>query len=151
MLTTADISTMSRSQLAAALRASGLDVRGTREEQAERLLAHAAGRQSPPYQRPPQVIEPSDEEIDARRAAVMQSVASRPGWSIEHQSESGSIYALHTATLTRVRLSDHYVPASPEREHNGQPWDYDLIHRHWRLEQEWSRVASLVESEAEVV
>jgi len=151
MITAASISTMSRSQLTAALRARGLDVRGTREEQAERLLAHAEGRECPPYQPPPQLIECGDEASDARRAALIQSIASRPGWSIEHQSESGSIYALHTATLTRVRLSDHYVPASPEREHNGQPWDYDLIHRHWRLEQEWSRVASLVESEAEVV
>ena len=52
-------------------------------------------------------------------------VLAKKGWNIEHTSDFGSMY--FTNGTSKIRVSDHYVPQTPEREFNSSQgrkgWD----------------------------
>ena len=72
-----------------------------------------------------------DNERIAARLPEFVAELEAEGWASEHTSESGSRY--FTRGGERLRLADHYVPASAIRDmaaadRNGEsPWDYEII------------------------
>ena len=46
----------------------------------------------------------------------------RLGFRRETETKSGSLYYIHEQTGVRVRVYDHEVPLTDEREHNGGGW-----------------------------
>lgn len=79
----------------------------------------------------------------------IKHAAGRPGWEIDHRSDSGSAYMKHTASGEIVRLSDHGVPEDGSGRASRQPWSHDLIARSGDVRAEFDRAASEVEREAE--
>lgn len=71
-----------------------------------------------------------ESQVDQARKDTLAAISSRPGWTVDHLSDSGSIYAKHKATGKIIRISDHYVP---DHDNDGRsaraPWETEIVSR----------------------
>ncbi|NBW22748.1 MAG: hypothetical protein EBR82_83865, partial [Caulobacteraceae bacterium] len=79
----------------------------------------------------------------------VEHAKARPGWRLEHLSDSGSAYLVHEASGKMVRVSDHAVPQTREREMFGgtPPWagNEAINHRTGDARREFDRIAKEIE------
>mgnify|MGYP000178479828 CR=1 FL=1 len=136
-----DPDSMSKTRVRAELSRRGI-IDGPGDQVRERLKAVLAGNIDPAWKKDqgPEAMAAAarkareDEErryneAIKRREELTKAIPSRPGWTLDYSSDSGSLYAKHNDSGEMIRLSDHVLPETIHRDPTKMPWKTDIVGR----------------------